>query len=71
MDLETLIRKEGVNKGSYAGSRDEDIHKRIKKSAPKPAVGFRNRDKILEEVKIDASSGTTLIDLSNHRNNIR
>ena len=32
MDLETLIRKEGVNKGNYGNLRDEDIHKRIKKA---------------------------------------
>ncbi|CDW76331.1 zinc finger ccch domain-containing protein 14 [Stylonychia lemnae] len=65
MDLESLIKKEGIKKAGYGGNnREEDIHKRIKKGH----VGKPNQ-RPLEEVKIDPSS--TLIDLNQHKNNIR
>ena len=60
-DLDTLIKEEGF-KGGHGGQSHE-IHKRIKK-AP-----VQELPKKLEEVKMDPSC--TVIDLSQHKNNIR
>lgn len=51
MDLESIIKQEGLSKGPHGN----DIYKRIKRPAPRPI-------RALEEVKIDSSS--SVIDLS-------
>eukprot|EP00347_Sterkiella_histriomuscorum_P011462 403372361 len=71
-DLETLIRKEGVNRkgGHHQQQQQEkvDITQRIRK--PEKSYGGFQGSRKQEEVKLDPSS-SSVIDLSSFRNNVR
>ena len=65
VDLETLIKTEGLKKGA-----EQEIHKRIKKAPAAVVSEKKEEQKKFEEVKLDLS-GNTVIDLSQYKNNIR
>lgn len=59
MDLDSIIKKEGLKTNKVPG---QEVYKRLK---PAPA----KKEKAFEEVKL--LDGNTVIDLSQHKNNIR